>query len=108
MSAFHLWLQEPPELPFYRPSDPIPLLMSALNYVFTVREYVRIRPCALVDDKFRYWLRLLILLRLGALDGAPEALGTAVGVLAEGTGAHRQTRGMLHSLQLLITCRWLS
>lgn len=53
MPAFHLWLQEPPELPFYSPSDPIPLLMSALNYVFTVREYVRIRPCALVDDKFR-------------------------------------------------------
>ena len=103
MPAFHLWFQEPTELPFYSPSDPIPLLVSALNYVFTVREYVRIRPYALVDYKFRDGLRLLILLRLGALDGAPEALGTAVGVLAEGTGAHCQTRRVLHSLQLFLT-----
>ena len=53
MAAFHLWFEEPPELPFDCPPDPIPLLMSALYYVFAVREYVSIRPYALVDNEFR-------------------------------------------------------
>jgi hypothetical protein len=106
MPSFHLWFEKPSELAFDRPPDPIPLLMSALYYVLAVREYVRIRPYALVDNQFRNRLRLLVLLRLSALDGAPESLGTAVCVLAEGTGAHRQTRRVLHSLQLLLTCSW--
>ena len=68
MSTFHLWFQEPPELSLDSPPDPVPLLMSALYYVFTVWEYVCIRPYALIYDEFSYRLRLFILLRLGALD----------------------------------------
>lgn len=109
MPAFHLWFQESPELALDSPPDPIALLVPTLYNVLAVRKYVRIGPCAFIDDQFRDCLRLLILLGLCALDGAPESLRTAMSVLAKGTRAYRQTRGMLHSLQLFFTCKktWL-
>jgi len=105
MPAFHLWLKKPPELAFDSPPDAVSLLMSALNYVLAVREYMRVDPCALVDNKFRDLLSLLVFLNLGALDRTPESLRAAVRVLAKSTRTDCQTRGVLHSLQLFLTFR---
>lgn len=88
MATLHLWFQEPPELPFDGPPDPIPLLMPALYYVLTVREDVSVGPYTLVNDKFRNRLCLLVLLCLSALNGAPESLRTAMRMFAKGTGSH--------------------
>ena len=82
--------------------------MPALNYVLAVREDVGVRPHALIHNQLRDRLRLLVLLGFRALHRAPESLRTAVSVLAKGTSTHCQTRRVLHTLQLLFTCTWLT
>ena len=51
VAAFHLWFEEPSELALDGPSDPITLLIPALDYVLAVREYVSVDPDALSENR---------------------------------------------------------
>ena len=82
VAALHLRLKEPSELSLNGPSDPVPFLYSALNYVFAVWEYVCIDPGALLDNQESDLLSHLVLLGLSALDYAPESLAAPVCALA--------------------------
>ena len=88
VAALHLWFKESPELALDGPSDPISLLIPALDDVLAVRENVCVDPDALSENRLRNFLRHLIFLSLGALNNSPEPLATAMGVLAEGPGPH--------------------
>lgn len=82
VATVHLRLKEASELSLYGPAYTVSLLVSALNYVLAVREYVSIDPYALFEDQNGYLLRHLIFFSLSALYDAPEPLTTAVRMLA--------------------------
>jgi len=103
VAALHLRLKEPPEFALYRPSYPVSFLISALYYVLTVGQNVRIDPYALSKNGQCNFLRHLVLFGLCSLNYSPKTLTTTMSMFAERSGSDCQTWRVLKPLKFFLS-----
>lgn len=83
VAVFHLRLEEASKDSFSTPTHAVTLLYAALDDNLTVGDDVNVGPDAVAQNLVQFQVCIVVLLKFGASEEAPESFTTSVAVLGQ-------------------------